>query len=89
MWGLERPDGGRGIGFTGGHWHHNWAHDLQRNAVLTGMLWVAGAKIPESGVQSTAVSEAELNKNLDRKSKMVPVRLPPSLKPVAGSAASP
>ena len=89
MWGLERPDGGRGIGFTGGHWHHNWAHDLQRNAVLTGMLWVAGAKIPESGVQSTAVSEAELNKNLDRKSKMVPVRLPPPLKPVAGSAASP
>ena len=25
MWGLERADGGRGVGFTGGHYHRNWA----------------------------------------------------------------
>ena len=24
-WACERPDGGRGFGFTGGHFHRNWA----------------------------------------------------------------
>ena len=24
---AERADGGRGFGFTGGHWHWNWAND--------------------------------------------------------------
>ena len=76
MWGLERPDGGRGVGFTGGHWHHNWVYDLQRNAVLAGMLWAAGATIPEAGVQSAAVSEVELNTNLDPKSKMIKIHVP-------------
>ncbi|MCX8513069.1 MAG: ThuA domain-containing protein, partial [Chthoniobacteraceae bacterium] len=27
MWGVERPDGGRGVGFSGGHNHRNWAVD--------------------------------------------------------------
>ena len=76
MWGIERPDGGRGVGFTGGHWHHNWVYDLQRNAVLVGMLWAAGATISEAGVQSAAVSEVELNTNLDPKSKMIKIHVP-------------
>ena len=28
MWVVERPDGGRGFGLTGGHFHANWAQRL-------------------------------------------------------------
>ena len=80
MWGLERPDGGRGIGFTGGHWHHNWAHDEQRDAVLAGIIWVAGGKIPDGGISSASVSEKELNVNLDAKKPMQKIQLPKTLK---------
>lgn len=76
MWAVERPDGGRGVGFTGGHWHRNWAYDSQRRLVLNAMLWVAGARVPEGGVESAAVSEKELNQNLDPKRKMKKVELP-------------
>jgi hypothetical protein len=79
MWGLDRPGGGRGVGFTGGHWHHNWAHDLQRNTVLAAMLWVAGAEVPEAGIESAAVSETELNEHLDPKQEMIRVELPTPL----------
>ena len=79
MWGFERADGGRGVGFTGGHWHHNWAHDLQRDAVLAGILWTAGIELPEGGISSASVSEEELNNNLDKKRNMVRVRLPKTL----------
>ena len=34
MWTYERPDGGRGFGFTGGHTHANWGNDSQRKVVL-------------------------------------------------------
>jgi len=29
-WARQRPDGGRGFGFTGGHWQWNWANDSFR-----------------------------------------------------------
>ena len=76
MWAVERPDGGRGVGFTGGHWHRNWAHDAQRRAVLNAMVWVAGAEVPEGGVASEAVSVDELNVNLDRKRRILKIELP-------------
>ncbi len=76
MWAVERPDGGRGVGFTGGHWHRNWAHDAQRRAVLNAMVWVAGAEVPEGGVASEAVSVDELNANLDRKRRILKIELP-------------
>lgn len=66
MWAVERVDGGRGVGFTGGHWHHNWADENQRRLVLNAMLWVAGAKVPESGVVSE-VTDAQMKANHDPK----------------------
>ncbi|MEK6248886.1 MAG: DUF1080 domain-containing protein [Planctomycetales bacterium] len=81
MWAIERTDGGRGVGFTGGHWHHNWGSDLQRNTVLAAMLWVAGVEVPAEGVASRAVSEEELNVNLDPKQNQVRVRLPDNPQP--------
>ena len=41
MWAVERPDGGRGFGFTGGHFHDNWGNDDFRKVVLNA-LPVAG-----------------------------------------------
>lgn len=76
MWAVERGDGGRGIGFTGGHWHRNWAIDEFRRVVLNAMVWVSGASVPEGGVDSLPVTEEQLNENLDPKPKMVHIDLP-------------
>ncbi|HEX7380175.1 MAG TPA: DUF1080 domain-containing protein [Pirellulales bacterium] len=65
-WTTERPDGGRGFGFTGGHFHQNWGHADFRKLVLNALFWVAKIEVPASGVQCD-VSEAELAKNLDPK----------------------
>jgi type 1 glutamine amidotransferase len=67
-WAFERPDGGRGFGFTGGHLHRNWGHDDLRKLVLNAILWTAKADVPAQGVASV-VTEADLKKNLDPKTK--------------------
>jgi type 1 glutamine amidotransferase len=66
MWAYERKTGGRGFGFTGGHYHDNWAQDDFRKLVLNGILWIANVEIPADGVEST-VTKADLEKNLDKK----------------------
>lgn len=66
MWTVVRPNGGRGFGFTGGHFHDNWANDSFRKVVLNGILWIAKADVPDGGVDSQ-VSTSELNANLDPK----------------------
>lgn len=76
MWAVERTDGGRGIGFTGGHWHRNWAIDSFRRVALNAMIWTAGMEVPEGGVESEPVTEAQLNENLDPKKTMEHVFLP-------------
>lgn len=76
MWGLQRPDGGRGIGFTGGHWHRNWAIDDFRKLVLNGIVWVAGMEVPEGGVKSNPLTETDLNTDMDAKDPMVLVKMP-------------
>ncbi|MDG2220677.1 MAG: ThuA domain-containing protein [Rubripirellula sp.] len=66
MWAVERPDSGRGYGFTGGHFHDNWGNENFRKVVLNGLLWIAQAEVPASGVQSS-VSQQQLDANLDPK----------------------
>jgi type 1 glutamine amidotransferase len=68
MWTVERPDGGRGFGFTGGHFHDNWANDDFRKVVLNALLWIAKADVPSEGVTST-VNREQLDANLDPKPK--------------------
>ena len=65
-WACERADGGRGFGFTGGHYHQGWANNDQRKLVLNAILWTAKAKIPVDGVAST-VTEEDMKANLDLK----------------------
>jgi hypothetical protein len=65
-WVVERPDGGRGFGFTGGHFHDNWGNDEFRKVVLNALVWLAKAEVPAGGVVSQ-VSAADLDANLDPK----------------------
>lgn len=58
-WAIERQDGGRGFGFTGGHFHANWGHDDMRRLVLNALVWLTGAAVPQGGVASR-VETAEL-----------------------------
>ncbi len=67
MWTVQRGDGGRGFGFTGGHFHNNWGNPNFRKVVLNGIVWLANAEVPGGGIEST-VSDDELNRNLDPKS---------------------
>jgi len=66
MWVVERPDGGRGMGFTGGHFHANWGNDSFRKVVLNAFLWLAKAEVPANGVESR-VTQTDLEANLDPK----------------------
>jgi type 1 glutamine amidotransferase len=66
MWAVERPDKGRGVGFTGGHTHQNWGNDNFRKLILNALLWTAKMEVPAEGVQSS-VRQEELKLNLDPK----------------------
>ena len=68
MWAVERADGGRGVGFTGGHFHSNWKNDDYRKAVLNALLWICKVDVPKAGVES-AVTDEEMKANLDPKGK--------------------
>ena len=65
-WTTERPDGGRGFGFTGAHFHKNWADPDFRKLVLNAILWTAKVEVPSDGVASDPSGE-ELTKGLDPK----------------------
>jgi hypothetical protein len=64
-WAYERPDGGRGFGFTGGHSQINWAHDDFRKVVLNGLVWIAGLDVPADGVPSKTPTIEQLRANMD------------------------
>jgi type 1 glutamine amidotransferase len=49
-WAIQRKDGGRGFGFTGGHFHRNWRIEDCRKMILNAIWWTAGVEIPAGGV---------------------------------------
>lgn len=63
-WAYQRPDGGRGFGFTGAHFHKNWGNPNFRKIVLNALLWTAQAEVPAGGV-ACEVTADDLEKNLD------------------------
>lgn len=67
-WAAVRPDGGRGFGFTGAHFHRNWGDGNFRKIVLNAILWTAKVEVPSDGVSSTVTPE-DLKANLDPKGK--------------------
>ena len=65
-WAFVRGDGkGRGFGFTGAHYHSNWANDNSRKVVLNAIVWTAKLEVPENGIESKTPTEAELESNQD------------------------
>jgi len=64
-WAYERPNGGRGFGFTGGHFHKNWQQDDFRKVVLNAILWTARGEVPREGVASKTPTDTELEMNQD------------------------
>ena len=69
-------EGGRGVGFVGGHYHKNWAIDEFRKLVLNAIVWTARMEVPEGGVPAGTVSKEQLNANLDEKKNMKVIELP-------------
>ena len=68
MWVTERPDGGRGFGFTGGHTHTHWGDPNQRKILLNALLWIAKVEVPAGGVKDS-ITPTDLTQNLDKKEK--------------------
>ena len=64
-WVYQRPNGGRGFGFTGGHKHWNWGDDNFRKVVLNAIVWTAHGTVPPDGVQTTTPTQADLEANQD------------------------
>lgn len=64
-WAAERPGGGRGFGFTGGHYHWNWGDPNFRKVVLNAIVWTAHGEVPEGGVSDKPVTLELLEENQD------------------------
>ena len=61
-WAYDRPDGGRGFGFTGMHAHANWGTDGFRALLVNGAAWIAKLEIPAGGVPTKAQTPEDLTK---------------------------
>ncbi len=46
LWATDRADGGRGVGFTGAHFHWNFRDDGFRKLVLNAVVWVLRPRRP-------------------------------------------
>ncbi|QEG21575.1 PVC-type heme-binding CxxCH protein [Mariniblastus fucicola] len=64
-WAYQRPGGGRGFGFTGGHNHESWQDDNFRKIVLNAILWTANVEVPEDGCANNQVDDALIKQNID------------------------
>ena len=64
-WVVQRPDGGRGFGFSGGHYHRNWGNDNFRKLMLNMLCWIAKVDVPADGVPSKTPTADDLSSNLD------------------------
>jgi len=80
VWAYERPDGGRGFGFTGAHFHKNFGDENFRKVALNAILWIAKVPVPANGVECT-VSADDLLQNLDPKRKPAPKENPAKVEP--------
>jgi quinoprotein glucose dehydrogenase len=57
-WAVQRREGGRGFGYTGGHFHSNWQVENVRKMLLNAIVWTAKGNVPKEGVQSTLPDES-------------------------------
>lgn len=55
-WVIENPNQARGFGFSGGHFHRNWADENFRRLVLNAIVWTAGLEVPATGVTANVAA---------------------------------
>jgi hypothetical protein len=65
-WAYERPDKGRGFGFTGLHKHENLGNDSFRTLLLNAIVWVSKLQVPPGGVASQPLSRQDLELLIDQ-----------------------
>jgi hypothetical protein len=64
-WAYDRPDGGRGFGFSGLHRHENLGNDSMRTLLLNAVAWVSKLPVPEGGVQAKSLTRQDLEVLID------------------------
>jgi len=64
-WVYNRPDTGRGFGFTGLHKHANLGDNNFRKLLLNAVAWVSKLEVPAEGVPSKPLDRADLEKLID------------------------
>ena len=74
-WAVERPDGGRGFGFTGAHFHQNFGNENFRRLVLNSFLWLAKMEVPAGGVVSTVTPGGAVGEFGSKRGREPPGRL--------------
>ena len=66
VWAYQRANGGRGVGWTGGHYHMNLLDDNFRKLVVNSVLWIAKVNVPAKGFENKTTRE-ELIEKVDPK----------------------
>jgi hypothetical protein len=64
-WAYERPDKGRGFGFTGLHKHDNLGNDNMRTLLCNAVAWVAKLPVPKGGIQTKTLDRSALEALID------------------------
>jgi hypothetical protein len=64
-WAVENPNGQRGFGCSGAHYHWNWGHDQFRKLFLNAIVWTAGVDVPAGGVSPGVVTVDDLLQDHD------------------------
>ncbi len=63
-WAVERTEGGRGVGFTGGHFYAHWQEPNFRKLVLNALVWAAKIPLPAQGIESVFYTDEEVDRYL-------------------------
>jgi putative membrane-bound dehydrogenase-like protein len=64
-WASENPNGSRGFGYTGGHFHWNWGRTEPTRLVSNAILWAAHIEVPAEGSVVETRSASQLVENQD------------------------
>lgn len=70
-WAYDRPDGGRGFGFTGFHKYTNLKEDGFRTLLVNAVAWTAKLEIPEGGIPTSTPNDEDLAKLMADKKQFI------------------
>jgi type 1 glutamine amidotransferase len=87
-WAVERADGGRGFGFTCGHFYTNWWQPEFRKLVLNATAWTAKIDVPSNGVASSLENYQSPPSRKEKAAGPVPGKLKPATVPRDNGATS-